>query len=551
MKIIFLFIIALFLISCSGAETVKREPVAPPVSEKFEVRGHLEPEDNLNEKTKTKGLAPIPEVIELQAINLDPSQHQQQKQYSVSAIDVPASDLLFNLAVDAKKQLDISTEVQGNVTLNAINQPLETILKRIVEQVDALYELDGDIIIIRKDRPYWHTYKVDYVNVSKDTQDSTVMKMAVGNIGGAESSNAGGGSGQDRASKFKKEVVSRHDFWGTLLANIKSIAVIQKDQESSLSASPTQNNNENVVLNREAGLISVRTSAQRHRMIRSYLNEVKERTTKQVLIEVTVVEVELSDQYQAGVDWSASNTTSERSTTIAQNLLGANLSSDPNFTVNLASTGSWNFSLGVRLLQQFGDVKVLSSPKIMAMNNQSALLKVVDNEVYFTVDVDRESATSSGPAVTTFETQVHTVPVGFMMNMTPFITNDGDISINIRPTLTRIVGYVNDPNPELARESVVSRIPIIQEREMDSVLRLRNRQTAIIGGLIQDYHKDERKGIPVLMDIPWLGDLFAYRDDTVRKTELIIFLRPVIVNNPDIENGDLRQVKQFLQTRTN
>jgi general secretion pathway protein D len=99
--------------------------------------------------------------------------------------------------------------------------------------------------------------------------------------------------------------------------------------------------------------------------------------------------------------------------------------------------------------------------------------------------VNRESATSVSAGVTTYETMVHSVPVGFMMHVTPFITDDGEISLNIRPTLSRIVSYVDDPNPELAKENIVSKVPVIQEREMDSVLRLRDKQTAIIGGLIR------------------------------------------------------------------
>jgi len=175
---------------------------------------------------------------------------------------------------------------------------------------------------------------------------------------------------------------------------------------------------------------------------------------------------------------------------------------------------------------------------------------VVNNEVYFTIEVNRESATASSAGVTTYETTVHTVPVGFMMHVTPFISDD-EISLNIRPTLSRIVGYVNDPNPDLARESIESKVPIIQEREMDSVLRLRNRQTAIIGGLIQDTHDNQRQGVPGLSDLPWVGDLFSYRDDTVKKSELIIFIRPIIVTNPDVDYGDLQAFKPLMKTKTN
>jgi general secretion pathway protein D len=177
--------------------------------------------------------------------------------------------------------------------------------------------------------------------------------------------------------------------------------------------------------------------------------------------------------------------------------LGSNSAVAFNFT---GIGGDWD--LGIRMLQQFGNTKVLSSPKIMAVNNQTALLKVVNNEVYFTIEVNREAATTTSAGTTTYETEVHTVPVGFMMSVTPFVSDKDDVSLNIRPTISRIVGYVNDPSPDLARENITSRIPVIQEREMASVLKLKDNQTAVIGGLIEDSNMNDKNagiGRPVLL----------------------------------------------------
>lgn len=569
------------LAACSTSDSVKREPLAPPVSDKFNLQGHLTPEDDMAQSTAKP--AAIPELVTDEPINLDPSEQKNIKRYSVSAINVPVSDLLFNLAKNADKQLDLSSAVQGRVTINAINQPLERILQRVSAQVDALYELQGDTIVITPDKPFWKSYEVDYVNVTKHINDSTVMKMSVGNVAQGVSLNNG-----NQNSQFKLDTKAVNDFWKTLEENVSAMAMLEvkpiktvshrrtydgdrqtdrqnmgqeywgdnyaegsSSQAMETVTSTTSEKVQNVVVNKEAGLLTVFTTGRQHKEIEAYLENTLHRTNKQVLIEATVVEVELNDQYQAGVDWSAVTSSSSGSSAITQSMLGSNLSNDPNFSINLTSLGTWDFSLGIKLLQQFGDTKVLSSPKIMAMNNQAALLKVVKNEVYFTVDVNRESATSVSAGVTTYETMVHSVPVGFMMHVTPFITDEGEISLNIRPTLSRIVSYVDDPNPELAKEDIVSRVPVIQEREMDSVLRLRDKQTAIIGGLIQDTHSNQREGVPGLIDIPWVGDLFSYRDDTVQKSELIIFIRPIIINNPDIEHGDLKAMKPLLQTTSN
>lgn len=553
-----LILTSLVLLVGCGAETVKRKPLAPPVSDKFEIHGHLEPRSKVEEVVEHP--SQIPDLVTVDAINVNPAKQHVQKLYSVSAIEVPVADLLFNLAKDADKQLDLSADVQGLVTINAINQPLESIMERIVDQVGAAYEISYGTLRIKLDKPYWKSYEIDYVNVIKNIKDLTVMKMSVGNVSKNNSNNT------NQASEFTLESSAIHDFWDALQSNIASMArldpqkverdkattlPVENDVRAQLSAdSKSRKQFQNVVVNREAGMLSVYTTAKKHQQVKNYLDSSLNRTNKQVLIEATVVEVELSDQYQAGVDWSAVNSNSGGSSDISQNLLGTNLSKDPNFSINLSSIGTWNFNVGIKMLQQFGDAKVLSSPKIMAMNNQAALLKVVNNEVYFTIEVNRESATASSAGVTTYETTVHTVPVGFMMHVTPFISDD-EISLNIRPTLSRIVGYVNDPNPDLARESIESKVPIIQEREMDSVLRLRNRQTAIIGGLIQDTHDNQRQGVPGLSDLPWVGDLFSYRDDTVKKSELIIFIRPIIVTNPDVDYGDLQAFKPLMKTKTN
>ena len=551
------------LTSC-GSESVKREGLSPSVSKKFDLKGHLTPQKQI-EPIKGSKLAQIPDLVKNQPVIINPHGYQTKKRYSVSAINVPVSELLYTLSVDAKKELDLSALVKGKVTINAVNQTLDSILQRIAEQVKATYQIYNNVISVKKDTPYWDTYRIDYVNTSKVIKDTMVLKMAVG---------TGIGAGRSQSSAFETSSTAKHDVWKSMLDNIKAIvyganqsqltSVSSSDgskkkttssnsdssSQSNSSLNSNSNSNSSVVVNREAGLLSVKATRAKHFTVKKYIDAVIERTTRQVLIEATVVEVELNDKYQAGVDWTATNSTASGAQSGSQNLLGANLSTSPAFSLNLSSLGSFNFNLGIKMLQQFGDAKVLSSPKIMALNNQSALLKVVDNEVYFTVDVDREAATATNAGLVTYTTKVNTVPVGFMMNMTPFISDSEDITIKIRPTLSRIIGYANDPNPVLAQENIVSRIPIVQEREMDSILRLRNKQTAILGGLIQDKHDNQRSGIPGLSAIPFIGDLFSYRSDEVKKSELIIFIRPIIIKNPDIVNGDLKRVKHFLNTGT-
>lgn len=537
-------ILPVFLSSCSHTSSMQRDPVSPAVSSEFEAKGHLERKGK-PEEVMAKA-HDIPKITQgNNVLPPMPTDGALLKKYSVSAVNIPVNDLLFKLAKDANKQLDLYSGVSGVVTINALNQDLTTILKRISEQSGFLFSIEPDRIVIRPDKPFWHNYFIDYVNIKKTSSDTIDMKMSVG---GAAVASGGTGTG---GSSSSIQLVSEHDFWAELEGNLSRIVANEQSEQSKKPeeiSSEASESHRNVVVNEEAGVIAIYGSGQTHRAVKSYLSDVIARAAKQVLIEATVVEVKLSDQYQAGIDWSSLVKASRDQGLISQTLIPTNLANESALTFNLNGiNGDW--SLGLKLLQEFGNTKVLSSPKIMAVNNQTALLKVVDNEVYFTIEVDREAATATSAGTTTYETEVHTVPVGFMMSVTPFVSNDDSVSLNIRPTITRIVGYANDPSPDLANAGITSRIPVIQEREMASVLRLNNKQTAVIGGLIEDANTNDKNAVPWINQVPVLGDLFSYKDDTATKSELVIFIRPVVVKKPDIDHGDLQALRTFLKTQ--
>ena len=172
------------------------------------------------------------------------------------------------------------------------------------------------------------------------------------------------------------------------------------------------------------------------------------------------------------------------------------------------------------------------------------MLKVVDNVVYFNVSAST-TLTTQGTGVTTFSSTAHSVPVGFVMSVQPQISDTDSVLINVRPTISRITSFVNDPNPDLAKNNVVSRVPQIQTREMESMLKISNGQIAVLGGLMQDSVQKQRDGLPVVSRVPTVGDLFSFRNDQNAKTELVIFLRPIVVHEASID-GDLRAYRSAL-----
>jgi MSHA biogenesis protein MshL len=286
--------------------------------------------------------------------------------------------------------------------------------------------------------------------------------------------------------------------------------------------------------------------------VQAFIDHVINSAQRQVLIEATVAEITLSKTFRAGIDWS--RIAAGDGTSASQNLLDfalnpSSLRSTPGLVVGYRDArNGYDITGSLRLLEQFGDVSVLSSPKLMVLNNQTSILKVVDNRVYFTVDVTE--TTNDTTTRVTFETEIHTVPVGLVMALIPYISDTDEIILNIRPTISRILQFVPDPNPTLAAVNTDSLIPEIQVREMESMLRLSNGQVGIIGGLMQNSIDKQTDAVPGLSKVPVVGEAFKSRNNEIAKTELVIFLRATVVREPGLE-ADLKSFKQFLPQPAN
>ncbi len=458
-----------------------------------------------------------------------------QQTYTVVVSDVPVREVLFALARDAGLDIDVAGELPGRVTMNAIDQTLPQILDRISRQGDIRYTLADGTLLVSADTPMWRNYTVDYVNMSRTSEGEVAVATEIASTGGSVDSDSDSGSGGDgdqgNTSRTTVKSLSDNSFWVTLTANLRQIitgrAASQDDAESI----------DPVVVNPITGMVSVLASQAQHAQVQAWIDKLALNSKRQVLIEVTVVEVTLGDDYQAGVDWSrvSSNAGAGRDgISMIARMTGNNLTTPPVFT------GTWNnldpdgsgFAAAVSLLEQFGDAKVLSSPRILALNNQTALLKVVDERVYF--NVTSETIESTGPGIaprTIFTSEIRTVPVGFVMSVTPQINGNGNVSLNVRPTITRILGFAIDPAPRLAGIDFDNLVPEIHINEIESLLEVADGRTIVIGGLMQDEIDKRSDNVPGLSRLPGVGKLFSYRRETVKKSELVVFLRPTVIHS--------------------
>ncbi|OYW38447.1 MAG: pilus (MSHA type) biogenesis protein MshL [Hydrogenophilales bacterium 12-61-10] len=516
--------------------------------------------------------------------------------YTVVVNDVPVKDLLFSIARDTQYNIDLHPGITGRVSLNAVQEPLPAILDRIARQADLRYELNGRTVSIMPDTPYLKTYKVNYVNLSRNTASSIGVASQIAATGsGSASQTSGGSTSGGNNSNTNVITTSNSDYWVVLKDNLANILyatkieqkkteeraaiaesnrklyevrVNDKNDKAEITSSREQeivraaipqgaapqpgDSEREVIVNALAGTVSVFASERQHRLIREYLDTVSNASQRQVMIEATIVEVNLKDQYRAGINWknlaAAAGVTGWTVNTTGAGVASSNLANalTPFFNVTYTNNDKWDFAATIDLLESYGNTKVLSSPKLMALNNQTALLKVVNNLVYFSVQAQQGTLSSTGTPLqpTTFTTTAHTVPVGVVMSVTPQVSETGQVSLTVRPTITRQVGFVEDPNPALV--GIKNKVPIIQVREMESLLQIRSGQTVILGGLIQDDSNNARDGLPGLSRPEGIGAIFGQHERINSQTELVIFLRPIVVTNPSLESDELRQFQRLL-----
>ena len=591
-----LLMLALFMLGCAHQTKVKPS------------KGHIDAQTQAPEST-VKKLTPLEMVIPKSTKNipyLSPPQAKVKPQtYSVVVNEVPVKEILFALARESKMNIDIHPSIHGVVTINAVDQTLAAILDRLSRQVDLTYKMDGDTVSIRPDSPYLKTYIVNYVNMNRDTTG----EISVSNQIASNASMTGDAKKLDRAdagdntSKTKVESKSAHHLWDSLIQNIKDI-LIESDKDVLVNRLGTDsrlqglydakssgtgyasmggqgpvygglatgNSNQNIVANveesaeknlknyktlfaasvipnKETGVLSIRATQRQHSKVQEFLDKVIASASRQVLIEATIVEIKLNDKYQAGVDWSRLGSSGKLDGfTFQQNLLGTTLATGPSMVIGYAKAGTviGDLAASVKLLQSFGATKVLSSPKLMVLNSQTAILKSVDNLVYFTVESNTILATATTAAYTTFTTTPHTMPVGVWMSVTPQVNENGTVTINVRPTISRQSGAVQDPNPLL---KIISYIPQITVREMESMLQVPTGNTVILGGLMQDELLNNSNGIPGISKLPIIGNVFKAQDENITKTELVIFLRPTVIPNPTLDSEELQAYKQYLPSQ--
>lgn len=298
------------------------------------------------------------------------------------------------------------------------------------------------------------------------------------------------------------------------------------------------------IINREASTMTVSATEKQHTLIKHFLKKIQTNASAQVLIEAKIVEVNLKDQFQSGIDWNRlGNGTVNFTSSFAGVADKANIATLAAGVEGIGGTGI-DLNGAINLAQAFGTTRTLSSPRLHAINNQQAVLTFAQNQVYFTLNVQQNQIAINNGATNTItvNSTPHTVPIGIILALQPSInTETNEVTLSVRPTLSRITGQVTDPAVAFTLAQAASQgidttginsvLPVIEVRELDSILKLKSGQVMVIGGLMEDRAENTDTGVPYAQDVPIFGHVFKGANKNNNMKELVIFIRAVIVNS--------------------
>jgi len=502
--------------------------------------GHLLAEESRGQPNTSKEPAntPEPDPIALHAPAPVPA-----PTYSLDVRLAPVEQVLTALARDQRIDFELHPGVEGLVSLSVFNRPLPELIESLCGQANLRCEFDGKRLVAMPDTPFLHAYRIDYVNLSRDMNSAIATSTQIATSSSAVDAKGNRSAGSGNTSLTQIATKATNHFWETLENNIRTLlkehgGSIRKQHcdatqphkpgnEASCGSGAGTEESAFVVSNRETGVLMVLASARQHRKVAEFIGLVQGAAWRQVMVEATIVEVTLADGYRQGIDWNRLGIPA-----ISMNPRGIN---DNGGMLPSLSYVSDRLDIHLDWLETFGTVKVLSSPKLSVLNNQTAILKVVEEVVYFIVDASVTEYGNSEREKITATTTPQSVSVGLVMSITPQVGRDGAIILAVRPTISSISGFKDDPNPSLG--SIPNRVPQIRTREMESVLRLADGEIAVLGGLMEDKLDTDTGRVPLIGSIPLLGELFTRRENSTRRTELVIFLRPRLIQHSSVDGG--------------
>ncbi|MGB3725788.1 MAG: pilus (MSHA type) biogenesis protein MshL [Glaciecola sp.] len=522
-QVVFCFASSLALLSCSTSNT-------------SHVEAHLANEISAQEKYKTAkakrdALMLTPDFVADTLLNDDSNKPvnalPKAERYDINANNVDALSFFAGLVKDTPFSVAIHPEVAGSISLNLKQVTLEQVFSLITDIYGYHIEKFDTIYRVFPSGLRTETFTVNYLMMQRDGNTQTSI------ISGGVSQTANNNTNQNNNNFTGNSANSSSFSNGNSNSNGTSISTTSKTNfwenlEKSLTSMLGESEGRSVLVSPQAGLVTVKALPSELKTIREFLQTSEDNLTRQVIIEARILEVSLNDEFQQGIDWTqiTKNVGSTNLTYASSGGLLSNSISSALGGVASLSFSNQDFSGVLNLLDTQGNVQVLSSPRVTAVNNQKAVIKVGDDE-YFVTEISSQNTITS--TTTSVIPSIELTPFfsGIALDVTPQIDKSGSILLHIHPSV--IETEEQEKVVTLNQEQIV--LPLAQStiRESDTIIRANSGEIVVIGGLMQSVITDETSKTPILGDIPLLGKMFTNVREKETKKELIILLKPTVV----------------------
>jgi MSHA biogenesis protein MshL len=484
-------------------------------------------------------------------VELSPAEAgQTQPHFNVEAVDASARAFFDALAKNSPQNILVRPEVNGRITLTLKQVTLEEALEAVRDLYGFDFRRSGRGYVISPATLQSRVFHLDYLDLDRRGVSKTRISSGQITQGGNQSYAGGaaaatptgdtssGDSGSSEPTGTAVMTQNASDLWSGIAADLHAIIGEQPGRS--------------VVVNRQSGVIVVRAMPNELRDVNDYLERTAASVGRQVILEAKIVEVELNDAYQAGINWTAVLRDGGKTYTIGQGGPPGGFDVDPltpigtpvnvgpgnpiTNIVNNALGGAItiaadfpDFNTFIELLGVQGRTRVLSSPRVSTLHNQKAIIKAGSDEFFVTkvtsnTVVGTSTSTSRDVELTPFFS-------GVALDVTPQIGADGNVLLHVHPTVSDVTDQVK--TLKVADSTDTLPLAFSQIRESDSVVKARSGQVIVIGGLMRETRRNQQYKTPVLGDIPGVGRLFRSERKQSSTVELVILLRPLIVSDSD------------------
>jgi MSHA biogenesis protein MshL len=485
------------------------------------------------------------------------SQYSTSRPFSVSVYEVNARDFFMSLVADSNENIVVHPDVKGFISLKLNNVTLPQLLEVVQKVYGYDYKKTEVGYVVYPASLQTRTYKIDRLDLLREGKSNTYVSSGqTGNSGQGSGSQQYSNAGQSnnmnqsavnglgnfgynypgtRTSGSSITTTTQSDFWKELEGALHTL--ISVDKEAS------------VMINRQAGVIIVRAMPLQLREIENFLDITQNQISRQVILEAKILEVVLNDAHQDGVEWKS---IIREGLQIAPAMVNPTATAAGRIFTLVSRTGSFragDFTAVVSMLESQGKTNVLSSPRISTLNNQQAIIKVGKDETFVTgVSPGYISGGGIGGVASQPAPILSSFFSGIALDVTPQINDTGDITLHIHPSITDVQSQDREYSIDSSGTKSVVPTALSTIRESDSIVKAKDGQIVVLGGLMQDNSNENKEGVTGFDRIPFLGNLFRVNTGTRQKTELVILLKASLINSDADWQNDIDASQQRFKT---